>query len=64
MTRLTRRSVLAGSAAIAAGSYAVQVRAAPEPQKITPTLIEAAKKEGKLSWYTSCLLYTSDAADE
>jgi iron(III) transport system substrate-binding protein len=45
--------VLAGSAAIAAGSYAVQVRAAPEPQKITPTLIEAAKKEGKLSWYTS-----------
>ena len=25
----------------------------PEPQKITPALIEAAKKEGKLSWYTS-----------
>ena len=53
MTRLTRRRVLAGSAAIAASSYAVQVRAAPEPQKITPALIEAAKKEGKLSWYTS-----------
>jgi iron(III) transport system substrate-binding protein len=53
MTRLTRRSVLAGTAAIAAGSYSVQVRAAPEPQKITPALIEAAKKEGKLSWYTS-----------
>ena len=34
-------------------SYAVQVRAAAEPQKITPALIEAAKKEGKLSWYTS-----------
>ena len=30
-----------------------QVRAAAEPQKITPELIEAAKKEGKVSWYTS-----------
>ena len=27
--------------------------APPEAQKITPALIEAAKKEGKLSWYTS-----------
>ena len=54
MTRkLTRRGVLAGSAAIATASFAVQVRAAPEVQKITPALIEAAKKEGKLSWYTS-----------
>jgi iron(III) transport system substrate-binding protein len=53
MTRLTRRRVLAGSAAIATASFSVQVRAAPEPQKITPALIEAAKKEGKLSWYTS-----------
>jgi len=53
MTRLTRRGVLAGSAAIAVGSFSVQVRAAPEPQKISPTLIDAAKKEGKLSWYTS-----------
>jgi iron(III) transport system substrate-binding protein len=53
MTRLTRRGVLAGSAAMATASYAVQVRAAAEPQKITPALIEAARKEGKLSWYTS-----------
>ena len=53
MTRLTRRSVLAGSAAMATASYAVQVRAAAEPQKITPALVEAARKEGKLSWYTS-----------
>ena len=53
MARVTRRGVLAGSAAMAAASYAVQVRAAAEPQKITPALIEAAKKEGKLSWYTS-----------
>jgi iron(III) transport system substrate-binding protein len=53
MARLTRRGVLAGSAAMAAASYAVQVGAAAEPQKITPALIEAARKEGKLSWYTS-----------
>jgi iron(III) transport system substrate-binding protein len=53
MTRLTRRGVLAGSAAIATSSFSVQVRAAPEPQKITPALVEAAKKEGKLAWYTS-----------
>jgi iron(III) transport system substrate-binding protein len=54
MTRkLTRRSVLAGTTAIAAGSFAAEVKAAPEAQKITPALVEAAKKEGKLSWYTS-----------
>jgi iron(III) transport system substrate-binding protein len=51
--KLTRRGVLAGSAAIAAGSFSVQVRAAPEAQKITPALIDAARKEGKVSWYTS-----------
>jgi len=52
--KLTRRHVLAASAAAAAGSFVAQVRAAPpEAQKITPELIEAAKKEGKLSWYTS-----------
>jgi iron(III) transport system substrate-binding protein len=53
MRKFTRRGVLAGSAAIATASFGVQVRAAPEAQKITPELIEAAKKEGKLSWYTS-----------
>lgn len=53
MSKLTRRGVLAGSAAIATASFGAEVRAAPEAQKITPALIEAAKKEGKLSWYTS-----------
>jgi iron(III) transport system substrate-binding protein len=53
MNKLTRRGVLAGSAAIATASFGVRVRAAPEAQKITPALIDAAKKEGKLSWYTS-----------
>lgn len=55
MTRkLTRRHVIAASAAATAGSFVTPVRAAPpEPQKVTPALIEAAKKEGKLAWYTS-----------
>lgn len=56
MTRrtLSRRSLLQGSALLAAGAIATPVRGAPpEAQKITPALIEAAKKEGKLSWYTS-----------
>ncbi|MBN9512262.1 MAG: extracellular solute-binding protein [Alphaproteobacteria bacterium] len=55
MTRkLTRRHVLAASAAAGAGAFITPVRGAPpETQKITPALIEAAKKEGKLSWYTS-----------
>jgi iron(III) transport system substrate-binding protein len=54
MTRkLTRRRVLAASA-VAAGSFVTPVRAAPpEAQKVTPALIEAAKKEGKVAWYTS-----------
>ncbi len=52
---LTRRRVLAAGAAATAGtfSFATATRAAPEAQKITPELIEAAKKEGKVTWYTS-----------
>lgn len=51
---LSRRSLLQGSALLATGAIATPVRGAPpEAQKITPALIEAAKKEGKLSWYTS-----------
>jgi iron(III) transport system substrate-binding protein len=51
---LSRRSLLQGSALLAAGAIVTPVRGAlPETQKITPALVEAAKKEGKLSWYTS-----------
>jgi iron(III) transport system substrate-binding protein len=55
MTRkITRRHVLAASTMAAAGSFVTPVRGAPpEAQKITPELIEAAKKEGKVTWYTS-----------
>ena len=55
MTRkLTRRHILAASAVASGAAFVTPVRAAPpEAQKITPALIEAAKKEGKLAWYTS-----------
>src|SRR5262245_30762178 len=57
-SRLTRRRVLAAAAATTAttigASFATIARAAPpEAQQITPELIEAAKKEGKVTWYTS-----------
>ena len=46
--KLSRRDVLKGSAAMAAGTmFAASVRAeAPPAEAITPALIEAAKKEG------------------
>jgi iron(III) transport system substrate-binding protein len=56
MTKLpfSRRDVLKGSAAIAAGAFATPIKAAaPAPSAITPALIEAAKKEGKLAFYTA-----------
>ena len=55
MTRkLTRRHALAAAAAATTASFVTVARGAPaEAQKITPELIEAAKKEGKASWYTS-----------
>jgi ABC-type Fe3+ transport system substrate-binding protein len=54
---LCRRDVLKGSAALAAAApaaFATRVLAqAPEPAPITPALIEAARKEGKLAFYTA-----------
>ena len=54
-TRFTRRDVLKAGTALAAGTvFATPVRAAAPPAStITPALIEAAKKEGKVVWYTS-----------
>jgi len=47
--------VLMGSTALAASTtFALPIKAAaPEPTEITPQLIEAAKKEGKVIYYTS-----------
>jgi iron(III) transport system substrate-binding protein len=52
--RFSRRDVLKASAGVAGVLFASPSRAAtPEPTTITPALIEAAKKEGKLFYYTS-----------
>ena len=53
--KLSRRDILQGAATLAAGTvFASPVRAqAPEPVAITPALVEAAKKEGKLILYSS-----------
>ena len=55
MTRkLTRRHVLATSTtALMASGFVRSAQAAPEASRITPELVEAAKKEGKIVWYTS-----------
>ena len=54
-TRFSRRDLLKGSTALAAATvFAEPARAAaPEPSPITPALIEAAKREGKVSFYTA-----------
>jgi iron(III) transport system substrate-binding protein len=52
----SRRDVLQASAAVAAGavvSPAKVLAAAPPATAITPELVAAAKKEGKLAYYTS-----------
>jgi iron(III) transport system substrate-binding protein len=59
---ISRRDVLKGSAALAGGVlFAQPLRAAtPEPTAVTPALIEAARKEGKLAFYTALELPTSE----
>jgi iron(III) transport system substrate-binding protein len=52
--RFSRRTMLKASAAIGAGVFATPLRAAaPEASAITPALIDAARKEGKLAFYTA-----------
>jgi iron(III) transport system substrate-binding protein len=52
--RLSRRDVLKIAAALPASLYAAPIRAAaPEASTITPQLIEAARREGKIVYYTS-----------
>lgn len=54
-SRVSRRDILVGSSALAMGAaFSTKVMsAAPPASAITPELIEAAKKEGKVVWYTS-----------
>ena len=55
-SKVTRRDVLMGSAAVAAGTFAPAAKVlaqAPAAQAITPELVKAAQKEGTVNYYTS-----------
>jgi iron(III) transport system substrate-binding protein len=58
----TRRDLLKTSTALAAGVlFAEPLKAAaPPPTAVTPTLIEAARKEGKVSFYTAIELNVAE----
>ena len=49
--QIDRRAVLTAPAGLAIARSARAAR--PEPAVLTPALIEAAKKEGKIAWYTA-----------
>ncbi len=58
---LSRRAILKASAALPFVAYATRVMAAAPPaEPITPALIEAAKKEGVVVWYTSADLQVAE----
>src|SRR3981081_1265046 len=54
-TKISPRDMLKGTGAVLAGAaFSTRVMAsAPPPEPITPALIEAAKKEGQVIYYTS-----------
>jgi iron(III) transport system substrate-binding protein len=53
-SKFSRRDVIKGASALGLSVYASPIMAAPpEPAVVTSQLIEAAKKEGKIAWYTS-----------
>ena len=58
---ISRRNMLIGSGALAAGAaFSTRVlSAAPPAAAVTPELIAAAKKEGRVVWYTSIDLKVS-----
>jgi iron(III) transport system substrate-binding protein len=51
--QLTKRDLLRGAGALGLSAFAARVAAAPAAEAITPALIEAAKKEGKVTFYTA-----------
>lgn len=51
--QLSKRDVLKGAAAVGLSAVAARVSAAPAPERIAPALVEAAKKEGKVTFYTA-----------
>jgi iron(III) transport system substrate-binding protein len=57
----SRREVLGASAGVAAGAlFAEPTRAAISPSAVTPELVEAAKKEGKISYYAAIELNVAE----
>src|SRR5471032_2702805 len=60
--RISRRDVLKTGAALGAATIFAQPlkAAAPPASAVTPALIEAARKEGKASFYTALELATSE----
>ena len=61
-TQVSRRTVLRGGLAVGAATvFAQPLKAtAPPLSEVTPALIEAARKEGKASFYTALELNTSE----
>jgi iron(III) transport system substrate-binding protein len=54
MNHLSRRAVLKGSTALGLTVFAAPIgAAAPPAEPVTPALIDAANREGKVVWYTS-----------
>src|SRR5882672_6130210 len=54
MKNWSRRDVLKSASAMGLAALAKPVKAAAPPaQAVTPALIEAARKEGKMVWYTA-----------
>ena len=59
--QISRRTLLKGTSAMAATLFAAPARAAaPEPTAVTPALVEAARKEGKVVWYAAMDLPVSE----
>jgi iron(III) transport system substrate-binding protein len=60
-TKISRRAALKAAGGAAAAVFASPLRAAaPEPSAITPALIAAARREGKVAFYTSIDLPVSE----
>src|SRR5262252_6614686 len=61
-SKISRRDVLVGASALTAGAaFSTRVlSAAPPASPVTPAMIEGAKKEGKVVWYTSVDLKLSE----
>jgi iron(III) transport system substrate-binding protein len=59
---ISRRDVLHATATLAAGTVFPQPlrAAAPPPRAVTPDLIDAARKEGKVTFYTAIDLQTAE----